>query len=743
MYLWRNDLPALPALPHRAHHAIVHHGAMLSSSNIMPRQAHHLTHLDGLRAIALAGVLLFHFEVAPFSGGFAGVDVFLSLSGYLITRNIDTQLRASHFSLSQFYTRRFFRLYPAATATALAVVLLSFLLFSDPLALEACQSALSSMLFSSNLYFHFNTDYFDTSAILKPLLHTWSLSLEEQFYLIWAPFLVLVHRISPKRSVHVAFLTVFGLTSFVTGLFLSKPVPSLVFFELPARIYQFAAGALLALTTDLTTAVLPPALLPPTMYRSYRDAMLSSFRLKPALLRHIIAELVSFGAFCGLILAYIITPREATSLQMLPTTMCTCALIALPRTIVGEQVLSLPLLRRIGHLSYSAYLVHWPLYVFGRYLLKAFGVQHLSPVLFTAATLVLAWLLKTLVEDAVRFGPPRRRVWFGAGVLVTLTLCALSIASNGFAFRTTGPSNTDILNANLARKGYPTRRDDSCKLTEAIVRRASGEVASRVCSVGDLQGQQSNITMLGNSFAAMYIQPLRLIGQRRNTWFNVVYGYGCRFHARVNRHWVLDKGDMHCLTLHDRMWDLIEGLPSNSTVVLSVANGFRHLDNMRKSLVPVYEAVKKLGHTLVILSEPPGLATSYESHYACVDLSSLPFGRFLEAGAKLWGRSGTCSTSVAQRYEPADHREWLSGAYETLFANELRGARLINLFKLLCKREMGADGVERSICRMPQDVVVKGGPTETGYKRDLLHLSTAGSYWMTNVIEVQLFGARS
>lgn len=668
------------------------------------------------------------------------MDVFLSLSGYLITRNIVRQLQTTCFSLRQFYTRRFFRLYPAATATALFTLLTSFAIFSDELAGEASASALSSMLFSSNVFFHLKTDYFDTSAILKPLLHTWSLSLEEQFYFVWAPLIVLVNRVSPKRTALVAVLVCLTLTSLLSAVYLSPRYPSLAFFELPARIYQFSAGALLSVLLNITPSSTSVVIAP--VYKSYlADSMTSPF-LKSAIFRQLAAEFMSAFALVGLLLSYIYTPREATSLQMLPTTLCTCAIIALPNTLVAEQLLSTSVLRRIGHLSYAAYLVHWPIYVYGRYLMMALNVHSLYALFFTIVTFVCASALKFFVEDPVRFGKPRRRVFFMLTVLLTLLVACVGISTHGFSFRTGRETDEQVVVRNLQALALPTGRKAACHMTEAIVTKNNGEVTSMTCQVGAWRnGTRSSFAMVGNSFAAMYLQTLHVIGHRRGVWFPLTYGFRCRFHARANRHLIDDKDELNCLRLHDRIWEQIAQLPPNSSVILSVANGFGSAQGMRDSLIPVNEEVRALGHRLVLLSEPPGLSAEYEAHYACKDLFGLPIGRVLDTVARTLGVGGVqCRRDIPEGAAYFKGRDWQSRAYDELFANELKDAKLINLFNVLCDGRSARSGGETEACGMPQDVVVKGGETETGYKRDLIHLSTAGSYWMVDTLEEQLFG---
>jgi Acyltransferase family len=138
-----------------------------------------IKHLNGLRALAFLGVLLFHFK-AGVPGGFLGVDVFFVLSGYLMTRSIQGQIDRETFGFQAFFVRRFWRLYPALLTLTLTVLGCIYLVFSTDATLAACKSALASVLGISNLVFMLEDDYFGASATEKPLLHTWSLSVEWQ-----------------------------------------------------------------------------------------------------------------------------------------------------------------------------------------------------------------------------------------------------------------------------------------------------------------------------------------------------------------------------------------------------------------------------------------------------------------------------------------------------------------------------------------------------------------------------------
>ena len=155
----------------------------------------YLFHVDGLRAIAVLSVVLYHLGISQFSGGFVGVDVFFVISGFLITRLIRDELALTGtFSFSNFYIRRIRRLFPAFALTLVLCFIAAAFLLSDKLLAQFGESSIYALFSASNFYFWKNTNYFMAESGVMPLLHTWTLSVEEQFYLIWPTLLVVMFK---------------------------------------------------------------------------------------------------------------------------------------------------------------------------------------------------------------------------------------------------------------------------------------------------------------------------------------------------------------------------------------------------------------------------------------------------------------------------------------------------------------------------------------------------------------------
>ncbi|WP_241220885.1 acyltransferase family protein [Escherichia coli] len=200
--------------------------------------------IDGLRAIAVLLVVLYHAKF-PVPGGFIGVDVFFVISGFLITMIMDKEIREGRFTYSSFYTRRIKRLVPAfAFMLAILYVYCSYYLMPDDL-LSFSKSAMLSLFGISNFYFFFNTNYFD-SSVSEPLLHTWSLSVEEQFYIFW-PFILMAIYKSKKSSVKATIFSVLFISSLLASQYYAINSKNMAYMMLPFRFFELMTGAIVAI----------------------------------------------------------------------------------------------------------------------------------------------------------------------------------------------------------------------------------------------------------------------------------------------------------------------------------------------------------------------------------------------------------------------------------------------------------------------------------------------------------------
>jgi peptidoglycan/LPS O-acetylase OafA/YrhL len=201
--------------------------------------------IDGLRAISVLGVIFFHAGLYPFGGGFVGVDVFFVISGYLITRHINSELQSNSFSLRNFYERRARRILPALLFVIALTVPLAWAWLLPQDLKSFSQSVVATLIFASNLYFWRTTDYFSQQSEMRPMLHTWSLAVEEQFYLLFPLLLMLIARFFRRHATRTVLVLAIG--SWIVTLLVAQSNPSLAFYFLHTRAWELLSGACAAL----------------------------------------------------------------------------------------------------------------------------------------------------------------------------------------------------------------------------------------------------------------------------------------------------------------------------------------------------------------------------------------------------------------------------------------------------------------------------------------------------------------
>ncbi len=390
--------------------------------------------IDGLRAIAVLAVVCFHANVVHVSGGFVGVDIFFVISGYLITQVIDAEMEQSRFTFRGFYERRMRRIFPALFAVALFCTLATAALFPPLRFVEFGQSLLAMTGFVSNIYFRQTSPilgYFGDTSGAQLLLHTWTLALEEQFYLLFPVLLLLLNKFArPLRSIVVLLLL---LASFHSG---AQDVQSntladhvTAFYLLPGRAWELLLGALLAMK-----------LLPP-LRNIVARSLVGAAGL--AAVVYAIATFNSFTPFPGYNALY---PCLGAALLIYSGTG--------GRSPV-KSLLSLPPLVFVGVISYSLYLWHWPLIVLTKFFSARYftGVQGLVVPLVLSA--ILAFLSFEFIESPFRkrsIISQSRPLWIGIGASAAIAFLAFGIvASKGLPARFKGNTSA-LLDRNYAEK---------------------------------------------------------------------------------------------------------------------------------------------------------------------------------------------------------------------------------------------------------------------------------------------------
>ena len=326
--------------------------------------------IDGLRAIAVIPVVLFHAGFSYFSGGYIGVDIFFVISGYLITTILIHEMENNRFSLFNFYERRARRILPA-----LYIVLLSCLPFAWVLMVpyqfkDFSQSLAATTLFASNFLFWLETGYFDTAAYQKPLLHTWSLAVEEQFYILYPIILLAIYR----YGFRVILLFFVGLS--VLGLLLSewgwRNITSANFYFMPMRAWEFFLGGISAIIV-----------------------------YKKGVIKNQFYPILGLSLVLGPIFIYEDGTPTPSVYNLIPVFGVLLIIVFAEKETYISRLLSLKPFVAIGLISYSAYLWHQPIFAFAR-ISNIFHLSNQILIFLSLSSFVLAAITWKFVEQPFR-----------------------------------------------------------------------------------------------------------------------------------------------------------------------------------------------------------------------------------------------------------------------------------------------------------------------------------------------------
>lgn len=368
-----------------------------------PVQSAYRPDIDGLRAIAILSVIVFHINKHLIPGGFVGVDIFFVISGFLISSHIMKDIERGRFSLAEFYRRRIKRLALPLLLVVLVTVLVAFLLMIQEDFIRTANAALYALLSLANVYFwlYQDTSYFAADSATLPLLHLWSLGVEEQFYIFWPLILILSYRKTRARAFFM-FAGSLALASFAFGEFWFHRDFSFAYYMLPARAGELLAGAMVAMAV-LRRVALPAGVAMPVALSGLL-LLIASFLF-----------LNENQVFPGV---RVIMPAMGTALLILAGS---------GSGNVVTRLLGLKPLVWIGLVSYSAYLWHWPLLAFLRY-------EHVEVTLFSGSvvfcvTFWLAFLSYMLVELPAReWDATAMRIFLIQYVIPACLIAAVAIA---------------------------------------------------------------------------------------------------------------------------------------------------------------------------------------------------------------------------------------------------------------------------------------------------------------------------
>jgi peptidoglycan/LPS O-acetylase OafA/YrhL len=508
--------------------------------------------IDGLRALAVMLVLNFHAFPDAMPGGFIGVDVFFVISGFLITGILTRELDQGRFSLIEFYNRRVRRIFPALIVVLFASLVLGWF-WMLPLAFAQLGSdTFASAAFAANIALLLQSGYFDVESARKPLLHLWSLGIEEQFYLFWPLLLLLAARL---RLSILAMAAILGIASFVLNVALIGSNPIATFYLPFTRAFELLLGAALACGFGKVN----------------QAGAAGNWRagIGVALIAVAAAVLDSHRAFPGW---WVLLPVAGTAL-----------LLSAPAAWLNRVALASPPLVWIGLISYPLYLWHWPLLVF-------FGIVKFGPLtlpereLILLASALLAWATYRFVEMPIRFGAASRRMMFslGAGMAVVAAAGIAIVWGKGMDFRMPAEIRAMV--------NVPTQ-NAKWRFHECLLDLGRETLFAPDCADRD---RRPLILVWGDSTAAALMPGLRKAQETRDFGLAQFTSSSCipALNADIPE-------TPNCRAANDKVLSLVREI--RPEVVVLHGTWERHLDNVAETVV----ALKGLGARVVVLGPVP------------------------------------------------------------------------------------------------------------------------------------------
>lgn len=501
-------------------------------------RAHHHTYrpeIDGLRTVAVVPVVLFHAGVSVFSGGYVGVDIFFVISGFLITRILLASLE-SGFDLWDFYQRRIRRILPALLVVLLIATIAGIIILTPSALAEYGKSMVGVSLFGSNFFFWKSVDYFSSQAHVQPLLHTWSLAVEEQYYIFYPLLLYAVHR---WRLPLVPILAVLGAVSFLAAAILVSSTPGAVFYLLPFRAWELTLGGLVAVVPALAG-------------------------------RSLAARLAAPVGLAMIVLPFFLYTPQTTfpGLAAAPPVVGTALIIwagERPGSWSYRILASRPFVA-IGQASYSFYLWHFPLFAYASYLLNR-PLDAATGCMLALVALVAAFASLRWIETPVRRSKSVASVYGPLALLVgALGVGGAVAASGGWPQRL--PEEARVLaNAPSDKLRHPYH---CMSVNQTIV------APEQACRIGAPEAQP-RVLLWGDSHAMVTATAMATAARQSDSAFlfaasadcppGIGFGISDRFQSGLTS----APSYRFCREYNRRMHDLATADPQIRTVVAEAA----------------------------------------------------------------------------------------------------------------------------------------------------------------------------
>jgi peptidoglycan/LPS O-acetylase OafA/YrhL len=412
-------------------------------------------HIDGLRGIAILLVVIFHFFPDKLPAGFIGVDIFFVISGYLMTAIITTEIQSNRFNLVCFYKRRIKRLFPSILFTLLLCLLFGYFFLNASEYKELSKETVGALTFVSNFVFLNESGYFNQDSLQKPLLHFWSLGIEEQFYLIWPLVIFLISKY--KKNYLYSFIVIFTASFLCNLFFFFKGHTNLDFYSPFTRIWELVFGGIIASSVNT---------------KSFKN-------------------LFSYAGFLLLLLSLILinnSEQYPGYFALLPIFSSGFLINSNPNNFLISLFLRNKLIKWLGKISYPFYLVHWPIIVFYHSINGQIEKNLRFPLLLIS--LILAYVLHFIIENPIRYTAKKYTVTLLLSTNILIALFSLlAVSNNGIILNK--PISV-IEQKNIKQLTWLDNHDDLCeKITH---------IHSLFCKI---YGNPNNITtaLIGDSTA--------------------------------------------------------------------------------------------------------------------------------------------------------------------------------------------------------------------------------------------------
>jgi len=492
--------------------------------------------INGLRAIAVLSVIFFHLKLDWFSGGFLGVDIFFVISGYLITSIITNQIENGQFSLLTFFKKRILRIFPALFFMIVFICLpLAWLTLTPNVLLDFSKSIIYLIFFISNFYFWKNINYFNPENY-NPILHTWSLSVEFQFYILIPLIIIFIINFNKKSLIYI--LLIIFITSLLMSHWAAYRHPSANFYFIFTRMWEFIAGYL--------------------VFYFCKDKLIRKLQNS-----FIISQIFSSLGFFILLFSFFYFNQSSplpSLLALLPILGVFLIILFSKQNTSVYQILSSKFFTIVGYISYSLYLIHYPVIFFSEEIFEQ-NESYLFKFIMLIVIFLLSYLSWKFIELPFKYNKENNKNRFLFIFLLSIILLILSTVG-------------------IYKKGYDTRFPDYYKLketlarparTECFDRRKTNEIRDWKCNLGE-KNKKSNIFVFGDSHAFSFIDTIDLILKKKNVSADFLSESSCLpllENYSIKKKELFSQRQKDCFLLNQKIFNYIKENKINKVIFIS------------------------------------------------------------------------------------------------------------------------------------------------------------------------------